>query len=54
MGMTKFEHGDDPGFTAVAGELRRWVKETIGYSKTVVPGTVVAQQVQRVDGSSGL
>lgn len=27
MNMTKFESGDDPGFTAVAGELRRWVKE---------------------------
>ncbi len=26
MDMTKFEQGDDPGFTAVAGELRRWVK----------------------------
>jgi hypothetical protein len=27
MDMTKFEALDDPGFVAVAGELRRWVKE---------------------------
>lgn len=27
MDMTKFEDVNDPGFTAVAGELRRWSKE---------------------------
>ena len=27
MGMTKFVDADDPGFVAVSGELRRWVKE---------------------------
>jgi hypothetical protein len=27
MDMTKFEYEDDPGFEAVAGELRRWSKE---------------------------
>ena len=27
MDMTKFEDGNDPGFKAVAGELRRWVRE---------------------------
>ncbi|RFU24235.1 hypothetical protein B7463_g12105, partial [Scytalidium lignicola] len=52
IGMTKFERGDDPGFTAVAGELRRWVKETITYSKTVVPDAVAAQKLQLVGGSS--
>ncbi|KAF7508072.1 hypothetical protein GJ744_009654 [Endocarpon pusillum] len=26
MDMTKFENADDPGFKAVAGELRRWVR----------------------------
>jgi hypothetical protein len=26
MDMTKFEQGDDSGFRAVVGELRRWVK----------------------------
>jgi hypothetical protein len=29
MDMTKFENVDDPGFKAVVGELRRWVKESI-------------------------
>jgi hypothetical protein len=29
MDMTKFEDVEDPGFIAVAGELRRWVKELI-------------------------
>lgn len=28
MEMTKFEDVDDPGFKAVVGELRRWVKES--------------------------
>ena len=36
MDMTKFENGDDPGFTAVAGELRRWVKESIAPSNAEV------------------
>jgi hypothetical protein len=27
MDMTKFAGVDDPGFIAVAGELRRWTKE---------------------------
>jgi hypothetical protein len=27
MDMTKFEHEGDPGFVAVAGELRRWTRE---------------------------
>ena len=26
MNMTKFDGGDDPGFVAVAGELRRWCR----------------------------
>jgi len=30
MDMTKFEEGDDPGFTAVAGEVRRWVRALSG------------------------
>jgi hypothetical protein len=25
--MTKFESDDDPGFLAIIGELRRWIKE---------------------------
>lgn len=27
MDMTKFEREDEPGFIAIAGELRRWIKE---------------------------
>jgi len=27
MDMTKFKDAEDPGFVAVAGELRRWVKD---------------------------
>jgi hypothetical protein len=27
MNMTKFEREDEPGFIAIAGELRRWIKE---------------------------
>jgi hypothetical protein len=26
MGMTKFGSAEHPGFEAVAGELRRWIK----------------------------
>jgi hypothetical protein len=29
MDMTKFENADDPGFKAVVGELRRWVREIV-------------------------
>jgi hypothetical protein len=32
MDMTKFEQADDPGFTAIAGEVRRWVKALSGPS----------------------
>jgi hypothetical protein len=27
MDMTKFESDDDPGFVAVVGELRRWIRD---------------------------
>jgi hypothetical protein len=27
MDMTKFDSADDPGFMAVTGELRRWIRE---------------------------
>jgi len=35
--MTKFEDGDDSGFKAVAGELRRWVKQLIASSDARIP-----------------
>lgn len=34
MDITKFEKEDDPGFKAVVGELRRWVKESVRSEKT--------------------
>jgi len=37
MDMTKFEDGDDSGFKAVAGELRRWVKQLIAPSDAGIP-----------------
>jgi hypothetical protein len=46
MDMTRFKHGDDPGFIAVAGELRRWVKELSVPSNTAVPSKAALQQHQ--------
>jgi hypothetical protein len=34
MDMTKFEHEDDPGFVAVAAELRCWSEESEGAENT--------------------
>ena len=34
MAMTKFNADNDPGFAAIAGELRRWEEEL-----EMVPGT---------------
>jgi hypothetical protein len=50
MDMTKFEDVDDPGFVAVTGELRRWIKELAtagrlqGSGPTQVSGVVVPQR----------
>lgn len=44
MDMTKFEGGDDPGFTAVAGELRRWTK--------ALARPVIARVVEEASGQS--
>ena len=46
MDMTKFEHIEDPGFTAVAGELRRWVKALDMSSNAAVTGAASSQQQQ--------
>ena len=48
MDMTKFEDGDDPGFKAVAGELRRWVKRLIAPSDARIPETA-ALHTQQAD-----
>ena len=37
MDMTKFEDGDDSGFKAIAGELRRWVKQLVAPSDARIP-----------------
>lgn len=46
MDMTKFESIEDPGFTAIAGELRRWVKELGVPSNLEVPRETASQQQQ--------
>lgn len=38
MDMTKFEHEEDPGFMAVAGELRRWTRTLSTPSDVLVEG----------------
>ena len=46
--MTKFEHKDDPGFIAIAGELRRWAKGSIAPSNPEVLREAVLGQLQPV------
>ena len=48
MDMTKFEDGDDPGFVAVAGELRRWCRELSSFSPGGACVTAIGQQGQPV------
>jgi len=44
MDMTKFEDTSDPGFTAVAGELRRWVRELVAPSDARAVAAATPQQ----------
>lgn len=44
--MTKFEREDDPGFTAIAGELRRWIKEMIPQSNAGIHRVSALEQQQ--------
>jgi hypothetical protein len=46
MDMTKFEHADDPSFTAIAGELRRWAKALSVSGNAEMPGKGALQQQQ--------
>lgn len=46
--MTKFEYLDDPGFTAIAGELRRWIKELTIPSNASAPGAEKSEQGKQV------
>lgn len=49
MDMTKFEDGDDPGFKAVAGELRRWVKR-LGQPKIFNNGEAISANAINASG----
>jgi hypothetical protein len=51
MDMTKFEGVDDPGFIAVAGELRRWTKELLKVRSRPVDETS-GQRVNEGDGNT--
>jgi len=42
--MTKYEDASDPGFTAVVGELRRWIRELTAPSGTQVTSATTTQQ----------
>lgn len=46
MDMTKFEHGDDPDFAAIAGEVRRWVKELSASRNDKVHGKTPSEQLR--------
>lgn len=46
MDMTKFEREDNPGFVAVAGELRRWTKEATKLNSTRISNS-------KADGPTG-
>ncbi|KAF2011165.1 hypothetical protein BU24DRAFT_454648 [Aaosphaeria arxii CBS 175.79] len=52
MDMTKFEGTNDPGFIAVAGELRRWVKELARSDITGPVGGNPQYNLGRENGSS--
>jgi hypothetical protein len=48
MDMTRFEHVDDPGFLAVAGELRRWCRELSSPSPSGTRVLAISQHAQPV------
>jgi hypothetical protein len=47
MDMTKFENGDDSGFIALVGELRRWVRELTLPNSLSVPVTSRSEPQQQ-------
>ena len=49
--MTKFEQGDDPGFTAIVGELRRWIKGLTVPRNASVSGAARPQQAGQQRGA---
>jgi len=52
MDMTKFEREYDAGFTAVAGELRRWTKELARPEIARVVDEASWQSVREGDGDT--
>jgi hypothetical protein len=52
MDMTKFEHMDNPGFNALAGELRRWIKALSTPSNVSGVETTSGQERQQSPGQS--
>jgi hypothetical protein len=52
--MTKFEDASDPGFIAIAGELRRWIRGLATQSDTQASSTIVTQQRQEEQQQVGL
>lgn len=53
MDMTKFEHAEDPGFTAIAGELRRWIKELTLPSNALTPGAESSEEGKQIRKQNG-
>jgi hypothetical protein len=53
MDMTKFGSFEDPGFIAVCGELRRWLKElrVVGGIEITAPAEASAQQTDQEGGA---
>jgi len=54
MDMTKFEDRSDPGFTAVAGELRRWIRELVALSDARAVAAATPQEEQEGQRQDGL
>jgi len=48
MDMTKFESADDPGFIAVAGEIRRWIKAFVVPKEASAIDTKTSEQEGQV------
>ncbi|KAN0110923.1 hypothetical protein V8E51_007310 [Hyaloscypha variabilis] len=48
MDMTKFESADDPGFIAVAGEIRRWIKAFVVPKEASAIDTETSEQEGQV------
>jgi len=53
MDMTKFENADDPGFKAVVGELRRWVKELARFESAGLPQVESRHRGRTSEGAGG-